>query len=157
MKKIVAAFAGMCSALCVFAQSDFKKNTFYSEIAGNGLVLSVNYERQMTDQPGLGLHVGIGLGGDKPMIPTGAFYLFHFKNTKSYLEMGAGITFGEKQMMDDTFHQHNSNSYIPAFVPSVGFRHHTNYGLMWKIIYSPVFNQYRTLPLFGGFSLGWQL
>lgn len=157
MKRLIGLSIAMCAVSIAFTQAHFKPNTFYGEIAGNGLVLSVNYERQLAAKPGLGLHAGIGLGGDKPMIPTGAVYLFHLKNTKSYLEAGAGITFGEKHMLDGTHTRSVSNNYIPAFVPSVGLRHHTEYGLMWKIIYSPVFTRYRALPLFGGFSLGWRI
>lgn len=138
-----------------YAQTRFRSNTFYSELAGNGLVLSLNYEKQIMKKSGLGLHVGAGLGGEKPMIPMGIIYLLPIKTTKSYIETGAGITLGEEEMLDEVNSVSHSKTYIPAYIPSVGFRHHTGYGLMWKIIYSPVFIKYRTVPYLGGFSLGW--
>jgi hypothetical protein len=136
----------------------FQKKYFYSEIAGNGLVLSANYERQLGNKPGLGLHIGAGLGGYKPAIPAGVNYLFGLGKHKSFIEAGAGVVFVEKDLWDDKNNIPDAdNSYKAGFTPTIGFRHHTAYGLMWRINYTPVFSKYRNLPVYAGISLGWRI
>jgi hypothetical protein len=139
------------------AQKPFKKNTLYGELGGNGLVLSVNYERQMGNEPGLGLHIGLGLADKKPSIPLGVNYLFELGSQKSFIEAGAGITLAEKDLWDEKFNRSEHNAYKPGFIPSVGYRHHTPYGLMWKVIYTPVFSSYRNVPWLFGISVGWRI
>jgi hypothetical protein len=148
---------GFCVvSISCFSQTTFKKDLFYAELAGNGLVLSANYEKQILTKPGLGLHIGIGLGGDLPMIPTGVVYLFPLKKSNSFIEAGAGVTLAEENLLDDNLFI-ISTAYRPVYIPSIGLRHHTHYGLMWKLIYSPAFSKSKTVPLFGGFSLGWRI
>lgn len=45
----------LCAVTFIFGQSNFKKNDIYIEAGGNGLYGSVNYERQLTKQPGLAI------------------------------------------------------------------------------------------------------
>jgi len=61
MRKILLCTAAIFAACQLSAQKSFKRNTAYFEIAGNGLVLSVSYERQLSNKPGFGLHAGVGL------------------------------------------------------------------------------------------------
>ena len=151
-------FSLCLSASQLTAQNSFKKNTLYGEILGNGLVLSANYERQLGDKPGFGLHIGVGLGGYKPAIPLGVIYLFETGNQKSFIETGAGITLGERDMWKEyNYIQLEKNSYKPGFIPSFGYRHHTSYGFMWKVSYTPVFSSYRNIPLFFGIAAGWRI
>lgn len=139
------------------AQKSFKKNNAYIEVLGNGLALSVNYERQLSDKPGPGLFLGIGLGGNKPVIPFGIKYLFGLKNNKSFIEAGAGVTLAEAGIWkDDLPATVNRYAYTPGFIPCLGYRHHTSYGLMWRINYTPAFSRYRNIPAFFGVSAGWQ-
>lgn len=140
------------------AQKSFKKNTLYSEIAGNGLVLSANYERQLGNKPGFGLHIGAGLAGNKPAIPAGINYLFDLGKQKSFIEAGAGVVFVEIDFLDSKNNVPDAaNPYITGFIPSIGFRHHTPYGLMWRVDYTPVFSKYRNLATFAGVSVGWRI
>lgn len=143
-------------AIQVQAQTKFKKHTIYAEVLGNGVVLSANYELQLSNKPGFGIHAGIGLGGVKPAIPLGMTYLIKIGKQKSFIETGIGITLGEKDLWDDNITQLTSNPYQPAFIPSVGYRHHTTYGLMWKLTYSPFFNKENNEPAFFGVSVGWR-
>ena len=129
----------------------------YSEIGGSGIVLSANYERQTGNKPGLGLHIGAGLGNHKPIIPFGVNYLFALKNKKSFIEGGAGIALAEEDIWETKSISYDDTPYKPAFIPSIGYRHHTEYGLMWRINYTPVFSRYRNIPLYAGISVGWQL
>ena len=139
------------------AQSSFKKNTFYFEVAGNGPVLSVNYERQLKNKPGLGFHIGLGLGGIYPDVPMGITYLFGSRGKKSFLEVGAGITLAEQAVWDEHPVVRDNYPFKPAFIPSIGYRHQTHYGLMWKINYTPIFTRYRNLPFYFGISVGWNI
>jgi hypothetical protein len=157
MKKILPYLLCLIIANQLLAQKPFKKNTVYAEILGNGIVLSANYEKQVGSKEGLGVHIGIGLGGNKPAIPLGLKYLFGLGNNKSFLETGLGITFGERDLWIENNNQVSKKSYNAAFIPSVGYRHHTNYGLMWRINYTPVFSSYRNLIGFAGISIGWRL
>ena len=140
-----------------FSQTTFKKNTFYAELAGNGGFLSVNYERQMGNKPGLGLHIGIGLGDSKPDVPLGISYMYNLGNNKSFIEAGAGVTLAEQSLWDLHVPNQDSYPYKVAFIPSIGYRHHTQYGLMWRINYTPIFTKYRNIPLFFGVSVGWRI
>lgn len=140
------------------AQKPFKRSMLYGEILGNGLVLSVNYERQLQETPGLGLFIGIGLGGIKPAIPFGAKYLINLGNKKSFLETGVGITLAERDLWDNDDHiTDDQNSYRAGFIPSVGYRHHTSYGFMWRVNYTPVFSSYRNFLWLCGVSVGWRI
>jgi hypothetical protein len=142
------------------AQQSFKKTTLYGEIGGNGLgVLSVNYERQIGTKPGLGLFVGISpISGNKPSIVSGAKYLIGLGNHKSFFEAGFGITLADREYLGAKRNsQTNSNPYTPAYIPSIGYRHHTKYGLMWRVNYTPVFSKYNNAVLYPGISVGWRL
>jgi hypothetical protein len=158
MRKFIFLSISIIIATNLAAQKSFKKNTFYAEILGSGMVLSINYERQLKDKPGLGYYFGIGLGGLKPAVPFGAKYLIDLKNQKSYIEAGAGITLGERDLwIQREIGQTAKNSYKPGFIPSIGYRHHTSYGFMWRVNYTPVFSGFRNIPLFFGLSLGWRI
>ena len=142
------------------AQNSFKRNAFYGELGGNGLGLSVNYERQIWDKPGLGWHMGIGLGSDKPSIPLGAKYLFGLGGQKSFIETGLGITLTGQDLLDDKYFFNNTgdNPYGVAFIPSLGYRHHhKRYGLMWSVNYTPFFSRYRNMLLYYGIAIGWRI
>lgn len=144
----------------LLAQQTFKRTTLYGEIGGSGLgILSITYEQQTGKKPGLGLFAGISpLSGNKPSIVSGAKYLIDLGNHKSFLETGAGITLADREYMgakQDT--QTFRNPYTPAFIPSVGYRHHTKYGLMWRVGYTSVFSRYKSLFFYPGIAVGWRL
>ena len=84
MRKIFFFVAAIFAACQLPAQKCSKRNTGYFEIGGNGLVLSLNYERQITSKPGLGLHAGVGLAGDKPSFPLGAKSLLDLSKQRSF-------------------------------------------------------------------------
>ena len=75
------------------AQNSFKRSNLYIEAGGNGLWGSVNYERQLTRQPGLGLRIGVGFYTENAFyltIPAGINYLFPLKNHTSFIDAGFG-------------------------------------------------------------------
>ena len=157
MRKMLL-FSIFIFAVCqLLAQKSFKRNTVYFEIGGNGLVLSLNYERQITSKPGLGFHAGVALSGDKPAFPLGAKYLFDLGKQRSFLEVGAGVTIAEQDMWEEDLNQVTGNPYKAGFIPSVGYRYNAPKGFMCRINYTPFFNKYRTELLFFGVSVGWRI
>jgi len=157
MRKILFFSVAIFAACQLPAQKSFKRNAFYFEMLGNGLVLSLNYERQISNKPGLGFHGGVALAGDKPAFPLGAKYLFDLGKQRSFLEVGAGVTFAEQDMWETNYNQSETNPYKAGFIPSVGYRYNAPKGFMWRINYTPVFNKYRTELLFFGVSVGWRI
>ena len=156
MRKSFIFIVAVITVTQLQAQKSFKRNTAYAEILGNGMMISANYEYQLGSNPGFGLHIGIGLGGDKPAVPLGVKYLIDLGNKKSFIETGLGVTFAERGMWDEKLQNQNTNPYQPGFIPSIGYRHNTSYGLMWKLIYSPFFNKERSEWKFGGIAIGWR-
>jgi hypothetical protein len=134
------------------AQSTFKKNDIYLEAGGNGFFGSVNYERQLTKSPGLGVRVGLGFYTEKAFyftIPVGINYLFKLPGNKSFIDAGLGGTWTK---VDGRFFGDASNALeenIFSFVPGIGYRRHTAKDLMWRISFTPIINQYAFLPWIG--------
>jgi hypothetical protein len=135
-----------------FGQTTFKKNDIYLEAGGNGLFASVNYERQLTKQPGLGVRFGVGFYTENAFyltIPVGISYLFKLNSDKSFIDAGLGVTwtridgnlFGESK-------NSNGDSFV-NFIPSVGYRRHTTQNLMWRISVTPVINESGFVPWLG--------
>lgn len=154
MRKMILSLIIVSSTGICFSQNSFKRNTVYGELAGQGLFLSANYERQLSAKPGFGIHIGGGWGNTKLLFSTGCNYLFKLnKKDKSFVEAGAGLTLAEANYLN---FKETGNGYTGVFFPSIGYRHHTHYGLMWKIVYSPALSSVRTSPIYGGFSLGWR-
>ncbi|MEQ1678187.1 MAG: hypothetical protein ABL876_15890 [Chitinophagaceae bacterium] len=141
----------------VLAQKTFKRNTLYAEIGGNGVVLSANYERQLSNKPGLAYHIGVGVGYNKPSVPMGIKYLLELgKGQRSFIETGVGVTIGSKYFWKEYRRGTDKNPYEPGFIASIGYRHHTRYGLLWRICYTPIFTSYRNIFYLGGISAGWR-
>ncbi len=147
-KTTILLFLILLFANTLVAQNGFQKNDIYLEAGGNGIAFSLNYERQLGRAPGLGLRMGVGV---VPMvglsIPAGINYLFKTKNEASFIEIGFGMTrlAGGKGKWEK-IEQVN-------FVPGVGYRHHTNKNTMFRVSFTPVFNQSFVFPLVG-FSIG---
>ncbi|GEM_PF-5090725 len=69
MKHLTLFLAISGIAFCSYGQTTFKRNDIYLEAGGNGLFASINYERQLTKQPGLGFRLDVGFYSEN------AFYL----------------------------------------------------------------------------------
>ena len=139
-------------ATCIYGQTTFKRNDIYLEAGGNGLFASVNYERQLTKQPGLGFRVGVGFYSEKAFyltIPVGINYLFKLKNNKSFIDAGLGATWTQidGNLFGDS-NNANGDDFV-NFVPSIGYRRHTNKDLMWRISVTPIANKYGLVPWLG--------
>jgi hypothetical protein len=154
-KKLLIVFA-VCGVTLSFGQTNFKKNDVYLEAGGNGLFGSVNYERQLTKQPGLGARIGLGLYSENAFyltIPAGINYLFKLRNHKSFIDAGLGATWTriEGKLFSDS--KNSNGDHFVNFIPSIGYRRHTAKGVMWRISLTPVANKYGLVPWLGA-SIG---
>ncbi len=133
MKKICFTFLTLIATGILFAQGTFKKNDLYLEAGGNGLFSSVNYERQLTQQHGIGVRFGVGFYTENAFyltIPAGINYLFPLKNHSSFIDAGLGVTWariGGRTFND--FNNSNGDNFV-NFIPSIGYRKHTAKDLM---------------------------
>jgi hypothetical protein len=147
----------LINATTSLAQNTFKRNDLYFELLGNGVVASINYERQLADQPGLGVRVGVGFSPTEHgvlSVPLGFNYLVPFKNQRSFLELGLGVTLTAEpvRLLDFSGDVYDNGTY-GNFIPSVAYRAHTSKNLMWRFSLTPMFNSAETLP-WVGFSIG---
>lgn len=157
MRKHVLFILAAITALPVFGQESFRKNDLYFEFLGNGILASVNYERQLTSKPGVGIRLGVGYwSGDEKFratFPLGLNYLFHLKNNKSFLDAGVGGTWsyaaGLKTIRQEAATGRDYGENIWSLVPSVGYRRHTKGNFMWRTSFTPVINKYRLIPMIG--------
>jgi hypothetical protein len=138
------------------AQLTIKRNDIYLEAGGNGLLGSLNYERQLTHQPGLALRLGVGFYTENAFyltIPVGIHYLFPLSKNRSFIDAGAGVTWTR---IDGALFGESTNAngdHFVNFIPSIGFRSHTPKNLMWRISVTPVANKNGLTPWFGA-SIG---
>ena len=135
-----------------FGQSTFKQNDIYLEAGGNGLFGSVNYERQFTKEPALGVRFGLGLYKEDRLyltIPVGINYLFKLKKTNSFIDAGLGATWcrAEVRLLGNSKNP-EGESFV-NFLPSLGYRKHTVNNVMWRISLTPIGNKYGLFPWLG--------
>jgi hypothetical protein len=141
-----------------FSQTTFKKNSIYLEAGGNGLFGSVNYERQLTKEPGLGARLGVGFYTEKAFyltIPVGINYLFELKREGSFIDAGLGVTFVriDGELFGDS--KNPNGDHFVNFIPSIGYRRHTARNVMFRASLTPVFNEDAFVPWIG-LSIGKQ-
>jgi hypothetical protein len=156
VRKICLLFCLLFVTLLLHAQSTFKKNDIYLEAGGHGLFGSVNYERQLTRSPGLGVRIGLGFYAENAFyltIPAGINYLFKLPGKNSFIDAGIGGSWTklDGRLFGDT--QDALEENIFNFIPSIGYRRHTAKDMMWRINFTPVFNEYVFLP-WVGLSIG---
>lgn len=156
MKKIFLTFLSLIAAIFLFAQTTFKRNDLYFEAGGNGLFASVNYERQLTKKPGIGIRIGVGFYTDHAFyltIPAGINYLFPLKNKSSFIDAGLGVTWARIDGKLFSSDKNSNGEHFVNFIPSIGYRKHTAKDLMWRISITPVANKDAFNPWLG-ISLG---
>ena len=156
MRKTILLTLTSVIGTLLFGQATFKKNDIYLEAGGNGLFGSVNYERQLTKQPGFGVRLGVGFYTESAFyltIPAGINYLFHLKNDKSFIDAGLGVTWTriDGRLFGDS--KNSNGDHFVNFIPSIGYRRHAKHDVMWRVSLTPVANKYDFVPWLG-FSIG---
>ena len=121
-----------------------KTNLIYGEVGGNGLLLSMNYERYFTKN--LSFRVGFGTRiYDGLTYPLLINYSFEIP-----IEIGVGIIPYSHIGISEFFENHSSILITSTF----GFKR-INKGFIFKISITPFFNPDNSkLKLLGGISLG---
>lgn len=156
MKHLLCLFTLSFFTISLKSQTTFKRNDIYLEAGGAGLFSSVNYERQLTKQPGLGVRLGVGFYTENAFyltIPVGINYLFELKKKDSFLEAGLGVTWArvDGNLFSDS--KNNNADHLVNFMPTFGYRKHTPKNVMWRISATPVVNKFGPVPWIG-FAVG---
>lgn len=154
-KQILTAFA-ITIAATAFAQSNFSKNAVYLEAGGTGLFGSLNYERQLTDQPGLGLRAGVGFYAENAFyltIPVAINYLFKLRGHGAFIDAGLGASWTRVDGRLFSRSKNPNGDHFVNFVPSIGYRKHTANDVMWRVSLTPVANKNGLVPWLGA-SIG---
>jgi len=149
MKRIYLLFCCVSlTTIIALGQNDFKRNDIYLEAAGNGLFGSVNYERQLTKEAGLGCRIGLGFyteNGFYATIPVGINYLFELKRKGTFIDAGMGIAWTQKDRLFNSKNEENFSN----FIPTIGYRVHTAKNVMWRLSAAPIINKYSFFPWLG--------
>lgn len=155
MKKLFILAIGL--SFFISAKAQYSK-VIYGELMGPGLLGSLNYDMRLSEkEDGLGFRAGIG-GVFLPLIiekgitfPLELNYLIG-KNNKSYLELGAGVSFLSIGSSSGT--QSNELNTTYAF-GTVGYRYApANGGLFFKIAFNPLIGN--VFVPYGGIGLGYK-
>jgi hypothetical protein len=96
MKQILFTILIFAFTFTCFSQNSFKRNDIYIEAGGNSLFVGINYERQLTKQPGLVVRIWVGMYSENAFylaIPIGINYLFTTNIPKGFIDVGLGTTF----------------------------------------------------------------
>ena len=145
-------FSFLLPSKLLLSQSTFKRNDLYLEAGGNGLFASVNYERQLTKEAGVGFRVGVGFYTENAFyltIPVGINYLFPLKNRSSFIDAGLGVTWARIDGKLFASDKYSNGEHFVNFIPSIGYRKHTIKDLMWRVSITPVINNDAFTPWLG--------
>lgn len=155
----------------LFAQEEKIANkTFYAELGGGGILMSVNFDKRFDSNSKLGggFRIGIGYGmgyasewGYKTKtfysIPVGLNYVFGKPNSTASFELGGGITFLTQNVWTDfildyveTGHSLGYFTFMFRLAPPDG-------GFSFRVGYTPLVNLVPTIDWIrmGAISLGY--
>jgi hypothetical protein len=134
------------------AANRFRRNDLYVEVGGMGGFGTINYERQLTKEPGPGIRIGAGFYSEKGFyltVPVGINYLFSLKRKTAFIDAGLDVTwFRFDAKLFSSSHVVNEDHFV-SFIPNVGYRKHTRKNLMWRASLTPVINKYTFIPWLG--------
>jgi len=150
-----------CNAAGQTQTTNFKQNQLYLELAGNGLIYSINYERFLSEdftiRGGFGITPGlIFIEGTFIHIPVTASYLIGSKTSK--LELGLGATYfaGEDT---EIFGLDAGDQSLMFLTGIIGYRYTSPAGFVFRVFFTPLYSS-ESEPNFnpyGGLSFGFML
>jgi hypothetical protein len=133
------------------AERPLPQNSLYVEIAGNGLIYSINYDRVFQDR--FSARIGLApYGSGDIAVPILGNYLLG--SGPSRLELGLGVT-----LMSITFTFFDSDYGLDRVIGTANFAYRyqkPDGGIFFKAGFTPLFNGKGFLPWFGA-SLGYTL
>ena len=157
--RIALLALSLAAASIVSAQA---RNAAYFELGGNGIVPTVNYERQLSERlhgrAGFGFVYGETEGGDDDLtfvFPLMVNYLTHPAGNHHF-EAGAGVTFitGDAQDLYDSDEGETISNLIGT--ATAGYRYQKpGRGFVFRAGLTPVFDDSGILP-WAGISFGYR-
>ena len=148
----------LVAATGAFAQS---RNVAYLELGGNGIIPTINYERQLAEQwfgrIGFSFVASVEADGDDDItfvVPVMVNYLTHPAG-KHHFEAGAGVAYfgGDSQ---DLFDEHDEPLSNLTGTVTLGYRYQKpGRGFVFRAGFTPVFYDSGILP-WGGLSAGYR-
>ena len=154
MEKILIVLAILISSFHSFSQ-EIRKNEIFIEVLGNGLLGSVNYERQFGKKQGLGVRAGLGLYGidSHITIPVGVIYSIRLNSDYFFLDVGFGATYTKTDgffyavtKLPDGYVRKKEFVYL---IPSVGVRAYTTKNYVGRINITPFITESGLMPSIG--------
>jgi hypothetical protein len=147
--------------LVLFAKSQTtnkNNNAAYLELGGNGLLGSINYERQFLKNAPLNFHIGAGtLGTNSSLtIPFGLRYVLKLKNKNKFFDAGFGLTYTKADVRLYVIYEYrNGDPPVWKFnmLPNIGFRHCFKNNTMLRLSLVSVINQHGVIP-YAGIAFG---
>jgi hypothetical protein len=136
-------------------EAEFRRNEIFLELGGNGLLGSINYERQFTNKPGLGMRVGAGVYGTDThlTVPLGLNYLIRFFKSRSFVDLGLGVTYIKYNVQlyalakrEEGYVEKNQYFY---FIPSAGLKVCSSKNYVFRLYATPVWTTLGPLPFVG--------
>ena len=133
---------------------NIQRNSFYIELGGNGVIISINYERivPLGTKTGLGFRIGAGTAGSIDTANTAIAYTglveinFLFGKSKHFLETGIGFT--------NAFTVNDTEQLCSI---RLGYRYQGEKGFLFKIAPMYLYNFEKLKgnhDVFGGIWLG---
>lgn len=155
MKNTLVIILALSINITAYSQEKVKKNELFLELGGNGLLGSVNYNRQLSNKPGFGVRVGLGLYGTDThvTVPVGLSYLIPVIKNHSFLDLGFGATYTQSNG-DFYASPKRGQGYIPKkeyvyLIPSVGLRAYTTKNFVWRVNAQCFLTDTGVLPFLG--------
>jgi hypothetical protein len=148
-----------CNSVAQSTASNLKQNQLYLELAGNGLIYSINYERFLSEnftiRGGFGITPGlIFVEGTFIHIPVTASYLIGSKTSK--LELGLGATYfaGEDT---EIFGLDAGDQSLMFLTGIIGYRYTSLSGFVFRIFFTPLYSGEADPPFspYFGLSFGY--
>jgi hypothetical protein len=142
------------------AQRLYAPNSIYMELAGNGLIYSINYDRMFTEN--MGGRIGVMYFPLVPSLFSSVEDLFIMPATLNFLigsnshklEMGAGIIYGAARLSTVFSSESESGSGLAQTI-TIGYRYQQRSGgFLFRIGFTPIFRFGEEFIPWGGFSVG---
>lgn len=141
-------FAAFLLLLTLESQAQKYPNSIHAEILGNGIIYSINYERNIITKEKLFLSPSIGftsIGREATGIPV--MMLAYFGGPNSSLETGLGYTGLYRQEQYLNYGLWNKRSYFEHYATGrLGYRYESPKGFLFKVAFTPLFRFKSTIP-----------
>jgi hypothetical protein len=123
---------------------------------GNGLLGSINYERQFGERPSLGFRAGLGIYVREPglTVPIGLNYLINITHNSLFLDLGVGATYASYSDGSLYVYVKRQLPYKPKtkflyIMSTLGLKIVTKANFVWRVNLGAVRTDVGVLPQLG--------